>query len=71
MEPYLVDLINNNKVPKIIRYILVIILISFITYICINVGLHAINVLGNIFGFLIAILSLITGVILLIKIYKS
>ena len=71
MEPFIADLINNNKVPKMIRYIIVIILISFIMYICINVGLHAIYFIGNIFGFLIAILSLIVGIILLIRIYKS
>lgn len=32
MEPFLADLINNNKVPKIIRYLIVILICGFIIF---------------------------------------
>lgn len=71
MEPFIADLINNNKVPKPIRYLIVILLVGFITWVGVCVGLHSEMLIGNIFGFLIAGIILISGIYLLIKIYKS
>lgn len=32
MEPFLADLINNNKVPKIIRYLIVILILDLLFF---------------------------------------
>lgn len=70
MEPFIADLINN-KVPKPIRYIIVILLVGFIMWVGICVGLHSEMLIGNILGLLIAGIIWLTGIYLLIEIYKS
>lgn len=71
MESIIADLINNNKVPKPIRYIIVILLVGFIMWVGICVGLHSEMLIGTIFSFLIVGIILLAGIYLLIKIYKS
>ena len=41
MEPFIADFINNKKIPRIIRYLIVITLIFIIEYISINIGLQS------------------------------
>lgn len=36
MEPFLADLLTNKNIPKVIRYILLIVVIAFIEFICAN-----------------------------------
>jgi len=71
MEPYLADLINNPKVPKPIRYIIVIITLVFLKFIFICVGFNSIYLVGKIFGFILTILFLILGIYLILKIHKN
>ncbi len=71
MEPYIADLINNKKTPKIIRYIIVIIISGFIIYIGIECGLHSKLLIGNILGYLVSFIFLLIGLYLLYKIHKN
>ena len=71
MEPYIADLINNKKIPKIIRYIIVIIISGFIIYIGIECGLHSKLLIGNILGYLVSFIFLLIGLYLLYKIHKN
>lgn len=71
MEPFLADLINNNKIPKIIRYLIVTIPSFFCIWVGINVGLCSEMLLGNIFGFVFAVTMLTACIYIYIKIYKS
>ena len=36
MEPFFADLLTNKNIPKVIRYILLIVVIAFIEFICVN-----------------------------------
>lgn len=71
MEPFLADLINNNKVPKIIRYLIVILICGFIIFLGVFVGINSELLWGKIFGFVLAIVSLILGIILLRRISNN
>ncbi len=71
MEPYLADLINNPKVPKPIRYTIVILILGFLEWIFIGVGFHSIYLAGKILGFVLAILMVILGICLMIKIHRN
>ena len=71
MEPFIADFINNKKIPRIIRYLIVITLIFIIEYISINIGFQSEALWGNILGFITAISFLIVGLILIKKIYKN
>lgn len=71
MEPFLADLINNNKVPKVIRYLIVLISVGFCVWIGIFTGFNSEMLLGNIFGFAFSGVMLMAGLYLFVKIYKS
>lgn len=71
MEPYLADLINNPKVPKIIRYIIVLIICGFIVFVGIATSLNSEMLWGKILGFLMVISILIVGIIMMRRIYKN
>lgn len=71
MEPFIADLINNPKVPKIIRYGIVTILCVFIIFIGIMCAFNSPFIWGKIFGILLAIVFLGFGIYLNIKISKS
>ena len=71
MEPFIADLINNPKVPKIIRYGIVTLLCLFIIFIGIICVTNSPFLWGKIFGVLLSIAFLIIGIYLYIKISKS
>lgn len=71
METILADLINNAKVPKIIRYIIVSLVCLFIVFIGIMLAFKSPMVIGKVFGGALSILFLIVWIYLLRKIYKS
>lgn len=71
MEPFIADLINNPKVPKIIRYGMVTLLCLFIIFIGVVCAINSPIILGKIFGILLAILFFIVEIYLYIKISKS
>ena len=50
MEPFIADLINNKKMPKVLRYILVLVLCLFIIFIGISLIINSSLIVGQIFG---------------------
>ena len=71
MEPYIADLINNPKVPKIIRYLIVVIVCAFIIYLGITTFIDSPFIWGKILGIILAIVFLIVGIYLCLKISRS
>lgn len=71
MEAFIAEIINDPKVPKIIRYIIVTILCLFIIILGISCAINSPFIWGKIFGIILAIFFLIIGIYLYIKIYKS
>lgn len=71
MEPFLADLLNNSKAPKLIRYIIVCIICAFIISLGIILALKSPLKLGKIFGIFLSIIFLIIGIYLNVKIYKN
>lgn len=71
MEPFLADIINNHKIPKQIRFGIVIVLITFIIIISLICAFNSPFLFGKIFGFLLILLSIYTLLFLCIKISKE
>lgn len=63
MEPYIADLINNSKIPKSIRFLIILTLCSFVIFLGI--------ILRNVFGFLLALAFLVILIYLGIKIINK
>lgn len=68
MEPFLADLINNKNIPKIVRYILVVLLCTFIIVLGILLSLKSELLFGKIFGIILTFIFLVMKVYLIIKI---
>jgi len=64
-------LINNPKIPKVIRYALVSVVSLFILYLGINCTLVSPMVIGKVFGVVLSVLILIAASYLFRRIYKS
>ena len=71
MEPFIADLIKNPKVPKPIRYGIVVLICAFIIFIGVACALHSPFFWGKIFGILLAVVFFCVGVYLCVKISKS
>lgn len=71
MEAFLADLINSKRVPKIIRYSIVIIAVGFIIFLGIFAGITSEMLVGNIFGFALTVAGLVAGIYLIRKIHKN
>ncbi|MEE0060040.1 MAG: hypothetical protein UE295_04350 [Acutalibacteraceae bacterium] len=71
MEPFLADLINCSKVPKIIRYIIVMVVVGFIVGLGICCGFSSPMLWGRIFGFALAVVFLVAGIYMIVKIHKN
>lgn len=71
MEPFIADLINNPKIPKFIRYGIVIAISVFIIIIGIGCAMHSPFVWGKVFGIILAIAFLGIGIYLCTTISKS
>jgi len=69
MEPFLADLINNPRVPKVIRYVLVSVVSLFILYLGIYCAVASPMVLGKLFGIILCILVLFAAWYLFKKIH--
>ena len=68
MEPFLADLINNKNIPKVVRYILVVLLCTFIIVLGILLSLKSELLFGKIFGIILTFIFLVMEVYLIIKI---
>lgn len=68
MEPFLADLINNKNIPKVVRYILVVLLCTFIIVLGVLLSLKSELLFGKIFGIILTFIFLVMEVYLIIKI---
>lgn len=71
MEPFLADFINNPKVPKWLRYLIVTLVCGLLIFIGVMVAVKSPMLVGKIFGGVLAGLSLIAAIYLFVKIAKS
>jgi len=71
MESILADLINSKRVPKIIRYLIVIITVVLIMLLGLFAGFASEMLVGNIVGFALAIAGLVAGIYMIRKIHKN
>lgn len=71
MEPFIADLIKSPKVPKIIRYLIVIIISIFIIFVGVICAFKSPFIWGKIFGAILAISFLGIGIYLCLKISKN
>ncbi len=70
MEPFIADLLKNPKVPKPIKYGIVIISNIFIIIVGISCAIHSPFLCGKIFGIILVIAFLGIGIYLCINISK-
>ena len=71
MEPFIADLINNPKVPKWLRYVIVTLVCGFVIFLGVMLALKSPMLVGKIFGGALSVLVLAAAVFLLAKITKS
>ena len=71
MEPFIADLINNPKIPKWLRYVIVTLTCGFVVFLGIMLALQSPMLVGKIFGGALSVLFLSAAVYLLAKIAKS
>lgn len=71
MEPFFADLIKDPKVPKPIRYGIVVATCAFIVFVGIICMLNSPFFWGKIFGILLAIVFFFLGIYLCVRISKS
>ena len=71
MDDLLELLLNSRRVPKIIKYILVVLIVGFIVWVGISVGLNSLMLWGKIFGFALAGVTFLAGIVWIIKISRS
>ncbi len=71
MEPFIADLINNPKVPKWLRYVIVTLVCGFVIFLGVMLALKSPMLVGKIFGGALSVLFLEAAVFLLAKITKS
>lgn len=71
MEPFLADFINNKKIPKLIRYIFVLLLCGFIIFLGLSIVINSELLSGKIFGIILSLVFLIILIYLVLMINKS
>ena len=71
MEPFIEDLINNPKVPKWLRYVIVMLVCGFVIFLGIMLAMKSTILVGKIFGGALSVLFLAAAVYLFAKITKS
>lgn len=71
MDSLFSKIINNRKIPKIIRFVIVCIPVVFIEVVAINLAFKAEMLAGNIFGFVFAVIGLLIGISLIMQIIRD
>ena len=65
------ELLTDKKIPKAIRYAILLVLVGFLEFVSIGVALSSPYVVGRIFGWILAAVILLAGVyIAIVKIYR-
>lgn len=70
MEPYLADFINNPKIPKNLKIIIITFLFGFLVYISVYVFLISNILAGRIFSLILSIILLISYFYYLYRLIK-
>ncbi len=70
MEWIFADIINSTKVPKIVKYILITVLVGFLEFIFISVAINGVSKFAMPVGITLAIIFFIAYIYLIIKIKK-
>ncbi len=65
------SILNNNKIPKPIRYVFVVLIVGFITWIAIKIVLLSTAIIAKIIGILFTLFILMAGLFLLMRIFRS
>ena len=71
MEPFIADLINNPKVPKWLRYVIVTLVCGFVIFLGVMLALKSPMLVGKIFGGALSVLFLAAAVYLFAKITQA
>lgn len=71
MELLFLEIIDNKKIPKWVRYLMLAVIEGFILFICIGVGLGSEYAVGKIAGLLFAALLFAAGVYVAKRIHKN
>ena len=71
MEFIIADLINNPKIPKWLRYVIVTAVTGLVVFIGVMLIIKSPMLLGKIFGCVLAALFVLTAIYLYVKIAKS
>ncbi len=70
MEWIFADIINSTKVPKIVKYIIITIIVGFLEFIFIGVAINGVSKIAKPFGITLAIIFFIVYIYLIVKIKK-
>lgn len=71
MEQFIADLINNPKLPKRLRYIIVSVVCGSVIFLGIMLAIRSPVLIGKIFGGVLSFLFLAAAIYLFVKIAKS
>lgn len=71
MEPFIADLINNPKVLKWLRYVIVTLVCGFVIFLGVMLALKSPMLVGKIFGGALSVLFLAAAVYLFAKITQA
>ena len=71
METFLADLLLNNRIPKLIRYTILAVIVGAIAFICLYVGLGNDSLIRGIICFIIGVVMIALGIAAALKIHRS
>lgn len=71
MEPFIADLINNPKIPKWLRYIIVSVVCGFVIFLGAMLAIKSPILIGKIFGGVLSMLFFTAVIYLFARISKS
>ena len=71
LEPFIADLINNPKIPKWLRDIIVTIVCGFVIFLGVMLAIKSPMLIGKIFGVVLSVLFFAAAIYLFAKITKS
>ncbi len=70
MEPFIADFLLNKKIPKLVRYAVLAVIVGFIVFICFYFGIGNESLIGGIICCIIGVLMIILGSLAAIKIHR-
>ena len=71
MEPFIADMINNPKVPKWLRYVIVMLACGFVIFVGVMLALKSPMIIGKIFGGVLSVLFFAAAIHLFARIVES